>query len=93
MGAAVGADRGLESEVAHRYQEHLDQGALALVARVRRRDAPFARGVFIESVAFDIRNVEGSFIAREGPATYRAATDRPVTDTKVPGGRGEAQAQ
>ena len=34
LGAIVGSDRGLEPEVAHRYEEHSNQGAFALVARV-----------------------------------------------------------
>lgn len=67
LGAIVGADRGLESEAVHRYQEQLALGAFALAARVEHRDAPYARGIFIESCAFDIRTVEGRFIAKSEP--------------------------
>ena len=68
LGAIVVADRGLESEAVHRYQEHIALGAFALAARVEHRDAPYARGAFIESCAFDIRTVEGRFIAKPAPA-------------------------
>ena len=68
LGATAGAFRGLESQVAHRYEEHLAQGSLALVARVHRRDAAQARAIFIESGAYDIRSVEGDFISREAYA-------------------------
>ena len=65
LGAIIGLDRGLEPEIAHRYQEHLALGTMVLAARVRHRDAPQARAIFIESGAFDVRNVEGRFIARK----------------------------
>ena len=68
LGAVVGSHRGLESTVAHRYHQHLLRGAFVLVARVSHRDAPQARGIIIESGAFDIRNVEGNFIAKEPPS-------------------------
>ncbi len=67
LGAIAGSDRGLESNVARRYEEHFAQVAAALAARVDLRDAPQARAIFLESGAFDIRNVEGRFIARKDP--------------------------
>ena len=76
LGAIVGADRGLEAPVAHRYHKHLAQGALALAARVDHRDAPQTRGMYIESGAFDIRNVEGTFTAKESRLATRNAERR-----------------
>ena len=64
LGAIAGADRGVESQVARRYEECLASGVIALAARVGHRDAPHTRGIFIESGAFDVRNVDGSFIAK-----------------------------
>lgn len=64
FGAIAGADRGLESQVARCYEKYLAQGNMALAARVHHRDAPQTRAILIESIAFDIRNVEGSFIAK-----------------------------
>ena len=69
LGAIAGADRGLEANVARRYEEQLGHGALALAARVHHRDARLARGILIESGAFDVRNVEGSFIPKGTPTT------------------------
>ncbi len=68
LGAIVGAFRGLESDVAQRYDKSLSRGAVALVARVAQRDAPQTRGILIESGAYDIRNVEGDFISKEPPS-------------------------
>lgn len=80
-GAIAGANRGLESRVANRYQYHLEQGTWALVARVGRYHAPLARGVLIESGAFDIRNVEGSFVARPGSAATNQTTRKGASPT------------
>ena len=76
FGAIVGADRGLESQVAQRYEKHFAQGAIAFAARVNHRDAPQTRGIFIESGAFDIRNVEGSFVAKKSSADRDGKPDR-----------------
>ena len=80
-GAIAGANRGLESRVANRYQYYLEQGTWALVARVGRYHAPLARGVLIESGAFDIRNVEGSFVARPGSAATNQTTRKGASST------------
>ena len=74
FGAIVGSDRGLEANAAHRYEKHLAHGSIVLAARVHHNDAPHARGIFIESGAFDIRNVEGRFIAKGSPD----ATETPL---------------
>ena len=89
LGAIVGANRGLESQVAHRYEKHLAQGAFALAARVNHRDAPHTRGIFIESGAFDIRNVEGNFIAKEEPNPREKILER--QDTNPSGSEAPAQ--
>ena len=68
LGAIAGSDRGLESNVARRYEQHFAHGAVALAARVDQKDAPQARVIFLESGAFDIRNVDGRFIAKTVPA-------------------------
>ena len=68
FGAIAGADRGLESPSVRRYERHLAAGRVALAARVRDRDKMLARGAFIESGAFDVRSVEGRFIARKSPS-------------------------
>ena len=47
---------------------------LAVAARVSHRDAPQTRGIFIESGAFDVRNVEGRFIATEAQASGAEVT-------------------
>ena len=75
LGAVVGSHRGLEGAVAHRYEKYLDLGAIALAARVEHLDAPQARGIFIESGAFDIRNVEGQFIAKDMAASAQTVSD------------------
>ena len=64
LGAVVGSKRGLEPEVAHRYQQHMARGSLALAVWAEHRDAPQSRAILIESGAFDVRNVEGSFVAK-----------------------------
>ena len=76
MGAVIGSSRGLESQVAHRYEKYLSQGVFALAARVDHKDAPQARAIFIESGAFDVRNVEGSFIAKEAPTPKEETPER-----------------
>ena len=77
VGAIIGSSRGLESQVAHRYERYLSLGVFALAARVDHRDAPQARAIFIESGAFDVRNVEGSFIAKESPIPKEERLERP----------------
>ena len=72
----VGADRCLEAQVAQRYEKHFARRAFALAARVNHRDAPQTRGIFIESGAFDIRNVEGSFVAKKSSADREGKPDR-----------------
>ena len=76
LGAIIGADRGLESNMVRLYERHLSEGALALAARVRSRDAPNARGIFLETGAYDIRNVEGNFIAAERPVGQEAIPEK-----------------
>ena len=82
LGAIVGSDQGLESDVARAYESHLVHGNLVLAARVAHADAPQARGVMIESGAYDVRNVSGRFIVTKGPVEDRAtpalADSRPV---------------
>ena len=75
LGAMVGAFRGLRSEIARSYIMHLEHGSLALVVRIKNLDAPFARGVLIESGAYDIRNVEGSFVPKPASKRARFASD------------------
>ena len=65
LGAIVGADAGLESQAVRRYEKHFAVGAIALAARVRGPDRMMTRGAFIESGAFDVRSVEGRFIAKK----------------------------
>ncbi len=67
FGAIAGADLGLESRGVRRYERHLAAGCVALAARVKDRHRMLARGAFIESGAFDVRSVEGRFMAREKP--------------------------
>ena len=76
LGAIIGLDRGLEPQVAHRYQEHLALGTRSLAARVRHSDAPQTRAIFIESGAFDVRNVEGRFIVKKSSNTRKVVPDR-----------------
>ena len=71
LGAIVGSKRGLEPRLVRRYEEHIARGALALAARVHHRHAPQARAIFIESGAFDVRNVEGTFVARKRTGASR----------------------
>ena len=76
LGAIIGLDRGLEPKVARRYQEHLALGTRVLAARVRHGDAPQTRAIFIESGAFDVRNVEGRFIAKKSSNNRKVAPDK-----------------
>ncbi len=76
LGAIAGANRGLESGVVHRYEKHFSQGAFALAARVKHCDAPQARGIFMESGAYDIRNLEGDFRAKKEPAAQKKSSSR-----------------
>lgn len=61
FGAASAGERGLDQEVAEDYQARLERGGWVLAAGVRRGDRPFARGVMLESDAFDVRDVIGTF--------------------------------
>ena len=78
LGAIVGSDRGVEANVAHRYEEQVGQGAFALAARVHHKDARLTRGIFIESYAFDVRNVEGNFIAKAAPSSATKTMPKPL---------------
>ena len=64
LGAASAGERGLDQEVAEDYEARLERGGWVLGADVRRRDRPFARGVMLESDAFDVRDVIGTFEAK-----------------------------
>ena len=72
LGGIVGSDRGLESDVARAYGSHMVHGNLVLAARVACADAPQARAIFMESGAFDVRNVTGRFIVKKGPVEDNA---------------------
>ena len=69
LGAVVGSHRGLEPEVAKGYESHLSNGAYVFAVRVDRKDAPHTRGALIETGAFDVRDVEGNFIAKKAAAS------------------------
>ena len=86
FGAIAGADLGLESRAVRRYEGHLAAGWVALAARVRSMDAPLARGAFIESGAFDVRSVEGRFMARERPRGEGEPIRSPSPSTVPAGG-------
>ncbi len=64
LGAASAGERGLDQEVAEDYEARLERGGWVLGADVRRGDRPFARGVMLESDAFDVRDVIGTFEAK-----------------------------
>ena len=74
FGAAAAAERGLDQEVAEDYEARLERGGWVLGVGVRRGDRPFARGVMLESDAFDVRDVIGTFEAK--PARGRARSRR-----------------
>ncbi len=61
FGAASVAERGLDQEVAEDYEARLERGGWVLGVDVSRSDRPFARGVMLESDAFDVRDVIGTF--------------------------------
>ncbi len=61
LGAASAGERGLDQEVAEDYQARLERGGWVLGVDVSRSDRPFARGVMLESDAFDVRDVIGTF--------------------------------
>ena len=67
FGAASAGERGLDQEVAEDYEARLEQGGWVLGADVRRGDRPFARGVMLESDAFDVRDVIGTFETKPAP--------------------------
>ena len=67
FGAASAGERGLEQEVAEDYEARLERGGWVLAVDVRRRDRPFARGVMLESDAFDVRDVIGTFETKPEP--------------------------
>ena len=67
FGAASVAERGLDQEVAEDYEARLERGGWVLGIDVRRGDRPFARGVMLESDAFDVRDVIGTFEAKPAP--------------------------
>ena len=67
FGAASAGERGLDQEVAEDYEARLEQGGWVLGAGVRRGDRPFARGVMLESDAFDVRDVIGTFETKPEP--------------------------
>ena len=86
FGAIAGADLGLESRSVRRYERHLAAGCVALAARVRDRHRMLARGAFIESGAFDVRSVEGRFMAREKPTSGGDRTPAPRPGAVPAGG-------
>ena len=67
LGAASAGERGLDQEVAEDYEARLERGGWVLGADVRRGDRPFARGVMLESDAFDVRDVIGTFESKPAP--------------------------
>ena len=67
FGAASAGERGLEQEVAEDYEARLERGGWVLAVDVHRRDRPFARGVMLESDAFDVRDVIGTFETKPEP--------------------------
>ena len=67
FGAASVAERGLDQEVAEDYEARLERGGWVLGIDLRRGDRPFARGVMLESEAFDVRDVIGTFEAKPAP--------------------------
>ena len=67
FGAASVAERGLDQEVAEDYEARLERGGWVLGVDVSRGDRPFARGVMLESEAFDVRDVIGTFEAKPAP--------------------------
>ena len=72
FGAASAGERGLDQEVAEDYQARLERGGWVLAVDVRRTDRPFARGVMLESDAFDVRDVIGTFETKPAPAPQPA---------------------
>ena len=77
IGVLLGQDRGLEPEVAHRYETHVRDGRLLLAARVRRRDLPHVRGILLESGAQEVRDVEGTVEPKNVPRPRRESATRP----------------
>ncbi len=72
FGAASAGERGLDMEVAEDYEARLERGGWVLGVDVRRADRPFARGVMLESDAFDVRDVVGTFEAKPAPRPKRS---------------------
>ncbi len=72
LGAASAGERGLDQEVAEDYEARLERGGWVLGIDVRRGDRPFARGVMLESDAFDVRDVIGTFEAKPVPGPKRS---------------------
>ncbi len=72
FGAMGAEERGLATEVAEEYEEHLLAGRWVLSANLKRRDRPAARGAILESDALEVRDVVGTFEIKPSPA------DRPA---------------
>ena len=72
FGAVSAGERGLDQEVAEDYEARLERGGWVLAVNVRRGDRPFARGVMLESDAFDVRDVIGTFETKPAPGPQPA---------------------
>ena len=68
LGAVSAGERGLDQEVAEDYEARLERGGWVLAVDVSRTDRPFARGVMLESDAFDVRDVIGTFETKPEPS-------------------------
>ncbi|MBI4329171.1 MAG: hypothetical protein HY685_04830 [Chloroflexi bacterium] len=73
VGLFLGEGQGLEPRFLRHYEGQLALGASLLVARVRGRDLPWARGVMIEGGSSEVRNVEGTFVALKDSAAKNAS--------------------
>ena len=73
FGALAGQEHGLEAEVAQRYERHLRRGRTVLAVHMPRKERPSARGILVESGAFEAQDVDGLFEARAPALVSRRA--------------------
>ena len=73
FGVILGPEHGLEPEVAQRYGRHMHQREVVLALRARHRDLPGARGILLESGAWEARDVDGTFESKVPSITSVAA--------------------
>ena len=71
IGVLLGQERGLEPDLARRYEGQLREGRHILVARVRERDLPEARGMLVESGALAVVDGEGTFELKGAARAHR----------------------